>query len=89
MPMKRVLPKIQSYHDDLTGAGRKKSPAAIFHSGFETAFSGTSTHSRLCKLRVEIIVIKPADLPAIDKQKKNKTDLHDSRANIDQFIENF
>jgi transposase len=63
-----------------------KFPAAILHSAFEAGFSGTSTHTQLCKLGIDNIIINPADIPATDKQKKNKTDLHDSRA-IAKYLE--
>lgn len=58
----------------------KKFPSASFHSAYEAGFCGTSTHTQLVKLGIDNIVIHPADVPATDKQKKNKTDLHDSRA---------
>lgn len=64
----------------------KKFPSASFHSAYEAGFCGTSTHSQLCRLGIDNIIIHPSDVPATDKQKKNKTDLHDSRA-IARYLE--
>lgn len=72
--------------ENLAATLQKKFPAGCFHSAFEAGFSGTSSHTRLCKLGIDNIIINPADLPATDKQKKNKTDLHDSRA-IARYLE--
>lgn len=61
-------------------------PNGDFCSAYEAGFSGTSHHQALCKLGISNIIINPADLPQTDKQKNNKTDLHDSRA-IARYLE--
>jgi len=55
-------------------------PGGNFVSAYEAGFCGTSVHHLLCKAGIKNIIINPADLPQTDKQKKNKTDVHDSRA---------
>jgi transposase len=55
-------------------------PGGTFLSAYEAGFCGTSIHTALCKAGISNIIIHPADLPQTDKLKKNKTDLHDSRA---------
>ncbi len=61
-------------------------PGGNFFSAYEAGFCGTSFHHLLCKAGIKNIIIHPADLPTSDKQKKNKTDLHDSRA-IARYLE--
>lgn len=61
-------------------------PGGNFFSAYEAGFCGTSPHHSLCKAGIKNIVIHPADLPQTDKQKNNKTDLHDSRA-IARYLE--
>lgn len=58
----------------------KRYPGGEFNSAYEAGFCGTAAHNSLCKAGISNIIIHPADLPQTDKQKKNKTDLHDSRA---------
>lgn len=70
----------------LAGYLKKKYPGAIFHSAYEAGFCGTSAHEKLCQLGINNMVIHAADIPATDKQRKNKTDLHDSRA-IANYLE--
>jgi transposase len=55
-------------------------PGGTYHSAYETGFCGTGIHDQLCKLGIKNILVHAADIPSTDKQKKNKTDLHDSRA---------
>jgi transposase len=57
-----------------------------FISAYEAGFCGTSDHEALRELGIQNIVINAADLPQTDKQKNNKTDLHDSRA-IARYLE--
>jgi transposase len=57
-----------------------------FFSAYEAGFCGTSIHTALCAAGIRNILIHPADLPQTDKQKNNKTDLHDSRA-IARYLE--
>ena len=55
-------------------------PGGRYFSAYEAGFCGTGTHEQLCKLGISNILVHAADIPATDKQKKNKTDLHDSRS---------
>ncbi|MBL7692101.1 MAG: IS110 family transposase [Flavipsychrobacter sp.] len=57
----------------------KNFPGGQYFSVYEAGFCGTTTHELLCKHGIRNIVIHAADIPATDKQKKNKTDVHDSR----------
>ena len=52
----------------------------LYFSAYEAGFCGTGIHEQLCKLGIKNSLVHAADIPATDKQKKNKTDLHDSRA---------
>jgi len=55
-------------------------PGGRYYSAYEAGFCGTGSHEALCKLGITNILVHAADIPATDKQKKNKTDLHDSRS---------
>jgi transposase len=66
--------------DALAGYLQKNYPGGCFHSAYEAGFCGTGIHEQLCKLGINNIMVHAADIPSTDKQKKNKTDLHDSRA---------
>lgn len=57
-----------------------KFPGGEYYSTYEAGFSGTSAHEELCKLGIKNIVVHPGDIPRTDKEKKNKTDVHDSRS---------
>jgi len=59
---------------------QSKFPGGEFYSAYEAGFSGTGVHESLCKLGIKNIVVHPGDIPRTDKEKKNKTDIHDSRA---------
>src|SRR6185369_11972302 len=59
---------------------QRKFPGGEFYSAYEAGFSGTGVHESLCKLGIKNIVVHPGDIPRTDKEKKNKTDIHDSRA---------
>jgi transposase len=61
-------------------------PGGVFRSAHEAGFCGTSHHAALCRAGIDNIIIHPADLPQTDKQRNNKTDLHDSRA-IAKYLE--
>jgi len=61
-------------------------PGGRFFSAYEAGFCGTSHHHALCNAGIKNIIIHPADLPESDKEKKNKTDLHDSRA-VAKYLE--
>jgi transposase len=56
-----------------------------YHSAYEAGFCGTGAHEQLCKAGIDNIIVHAADVPSTDKQKKNKTDLHDSRAIADHL----
>ena len=60
-------------------------PGGQYHSAYEAGFCGTGIHEQLCELGIKNIVVHAADIPATDKQKKNKTDLHDSRSIADTW----
>lgn len=65
---------------------REHYPGGTYLSAYEAGFSGTSAHHQLIQAGITNIIIHPADLPKTDKQKKNKTDTHDSRA-IANYLE--
>ena len=58
---------------------KQKFPGGLFYSAYEAGFCGTSNHEQLCKMGITNVVVHAADIPTTDKEKKNKTDLHDSR----------
>ena len=59
---------------------QQKFPGGVFYSAYEAGYCGTGYHEQLCKLGITNIIVHPGDVPSTDKQKKNKTDLHDSRS---------
>lgn len=59
---------------------KREFPGGIYHSAYEAGFCGTGAHEHLCKAGIDNMIVHAADVPSTDKQKKNKTDLHDSRA---------
>ena len=65
---------------------KRNFPGGVYLSAYEAGFCGTGIHEQLCKLGIRNIMVNAADIPSTDKQKKNKTDLHDSRA-IASFLE--
>ena len=60
-------------------------PGGHYHSAYEAGFCGTGAHEQLCKVGIDNMIVHAADVPSTDKQKKNKTDLHDSRAIADHL----
>jgi len=72
--------------DTLVAYLKRKYPGGNYFSVYEAGFSGTTAHDRLCSLGVQNIIVNPADIPATDKQKKTKTDLHDSRS-LAEYLE--
>lgn len=66
--------------DALLNYLQKNFPGGEYSSAYEAGFCGTSIHEQLCNLGISNILVHAADIPATDKQKKNKTDLHDSRS---------
>jgi transposase len=67
---------------------KKKFPGGVFYSAYEAGFCGTVNHEQLCKLGITNIIVHAADIPSTDKQKKNKTDLHDSRSIAERLEKN-
>jgi len=63
----------------LSGHLKKNYPGGLYYSAYEAGFCGTGIHEQLCALGINNIIIHAADIPTTDKQKKNKTDVHDSR----------
>jgi transposase len=61
-------------------------PGATFYTAYEAGFCGTNAHLSLTHAGLKNIIINPADLPETDKHKRNKTDVHDSRA-IARYLE--
>lgn len=59
---------------------KREFPGGTYYSAYEAGFCGTGIHEELCELGIKNILVHAADIPSTDKQKKNKTDLHDSRA---------
>ena len=76
------VPDPQKLHQYL----KRKYPTGMYYSAYEAGFCGTSFHYALCQLGIKNIIVNPADIPQTDKQKKNKTDLHDSRS-IARYLE--
>src|SRR5471030_2056398 len=66
--------------DALLNYLQRNFPGGEYHSAYEAGFCGTSIHEQLCKLGINNILVHAADIPSTDKQKKNKTDVHDSRS---------
>ena len=52
-------------------------PGATYHSVYEAGFSGFWTHNRLSELGIKNIVVNPADVPTMLKEKLRKTDAVD------------
>jgi transposase len=69
--------------DTLSSYLQRNFPGGDYYSAYEAGFCGTSIHEQLCKLGIKNILVHAADIPSTDKQKKNKTDLHDSRSIAD------
>ena len=74
-------PSAQALYTTLT----RKFPGGVFYSAYEAVFCGTGPHEQLCKLGITNIIVHAADIPITDKQKKNKTDVHDSRSIAEQL----
>ncbi len=54
-------------------------PGARFKCVYEAGFSGFWLQRELTKAGIECIVVHPADIPTMDKEKKQKSDAIDSR----------
>ncbi|GAB3356453.1 hypothetical protein GCM10027566_19250 [Arachidicoccus ginsenosidivorans] len=75
-------PDPKALHSYLT----KKFPSGTYYSAYEAGFSETSSHIALCKLGIQNIIVHASDIPNTDKEKKNKTDVHESRS-IAKYLE--
>jgi len=62
---------------------QKYYPGGQYFSAYEAGFCGTAIHEQLCKAGINNIIIHAADIPTTDKQKRNKTDVRDSRSIAD------
>lgn len=58
---------------------RKNFPGATYKSVYEAGFCGFWPHQELLKEGIENIVVNPADVPFMDKEKKGKSDKVDCR----------
>ena len=52
-------------------------PGASYHSVYEAGFSGFWAHDELMELGINNIVVNPADVPTMMKEKLQKTDAID------------
>jgi transposase len=66
-------PDAESLHKYLTG----NYPGAKYNSGYEAGFCGFWIHRRLVELGINNIVVNPADVPTMSKEKLRKTDAVD------------
>ena len=53
-------------------------PKASYHSVYEAGFSGFWIHEQLVRFGINNIVVNPADVPTMSKEKLHKTDAVDS-----------
>lgn len=58
---------------------RSNFPGATYYSVYEAGFCGFWPHRDLVKEGIHNIVVNPADVPSMDKEKKNKSDKVDCR----------
>jgi len=58
---------------------KRNFPGADYKSTYEAGFSGFWIHDRLKEDGVECLVVNPADVPTMDKERMSKTDRVDSR----------
>ncbi|EGK00442.1 IS110 family transposase, partial [Dysgonomonas gadei] len=52
-------------------------PGATYYSVYEAGFSGFWTHHKLTELGINNIVVNPADVPTMSREKLRKTDAVD------------
>lgn len=64
---------------DLAQYLRSNFPGARYYSVYEAGFCGFWPHRDLLKEGINNIVVNPADVPGMDKEKKNKSDKVDCR----------
>ena len=67
-------PEQEALHKFLTG----NYPGASYHSVYEAGFCGFWIHNALTELGINNIVVNPADVPTMSKEKLRKTDAVDS-----------
>ena len=67
-------PDAEALHKFLTNSY----PGANYHSVYEAGFCGFWIHRRLVRLGINNIVVNPADVPTMSKEKLRKTDSVDS-----------
>lgn len=67
-------PDVGALHKFLTN----NYPGATYHSVYEAGFCGFWIHRGLVKLGIKNIVVNPADVPTMGKEKLRKTDVVDS-----------
>lgn len=65
---------------------RSRYPGGHFYSAYEAGFCGTTPHHDLIGAGISNIIVHAADVPQSDKEKKNKSDLYDSRA-LSRYLE--
>ena len=65
---------------------KKSFPRGNYFSVYEAGFFGTTIHEQLTSLGIKNIIVNPGDIPVTDKQKKSKTDTHDSRS-LAEYLE--
>jgi len=63
-------PNVDSLYKFLT----KNYPGADYYSVYEAGFSGFWIHDKLTSLGISNIVVNPADVPTMSKEKLRKTD---------------
>jgi hypothetical protein len=59
---------------------KRNYPGGNYFSVYEAGFFSTTIHEVLSSQGIMNIIVNPGDIPSIDKQKKSKTDTHDSRS---------
>lgn len=64
---------------DLANYLRSNFPGATYYSVYEAGFCGFWPHRDLLKEGINNIVVNPADVPGMDKERKNKSDKVDCR----------
>ena len=57
----------------------KDYPGATYNTVYEAGFCGFNIHRQFVELGIRNIICNPADIPGSDKDKKRKSDTHDSR----------
>jgi len=63
----------------LTSYLQRHFPGARYHCAYEAGYCGFWIHDQLTTLGVECMVVNPADVPTINKERTHKTDPVDAR----------